>query len=86
MFSDRDYTTWARNISYRLPKLTYVGIQVTYWVIAFVLYATLIFLNNLYLHEFGKAVFPLSYQLVALIAVLTGILFGIILGYHPSHA
>jgi adenylate cyclase len=81
MPSDRDYTTWARNITYRLPKLTYVGIQVSFWVIAFVLYATLTYLNNLYLHELGEAVFPLSYQLVALVFVLMGLLFGIILGY-----
>lgn len=81
MPSNRDYTTWARNITYKFPKLTYVGIQVNFWVVAFVLYATLTFLTSLYLHEFGEAVFPLSYRYVVLVAVLMGFLFGIILGY-----
>lgn len=80
MQSTKDYTSRARNFTYSFPKLTYVSIQVNFWVISFILYSTLNYLNNLYLHELGEVVFPMSYALLALVSVFMGILFGILLG------
>lgn len=80
MSKKHDYTSWARQITYRSPKLTFIAIQVNFWTLAFLLYSTLTYLNNLYLHEMGEASFPLSFSAIAVTSVFMGVVFGVILG------
>lgn len=81
MSSKLDYTNRARNIAYRFPKFTFIGTQVVFWIVAFLLYATLMFLNNLYLSYMGKDSFLVPYWVIVLASVLMGILYGIILAF-----
>lgn len=81
MFSKLDYTTRARKLAYRFPKLSYVLIQVNFWIIAYFLFSTITHLNSLYLSEFNDLAFPLAFELVIINSLIMGILFGTLLGF-----
>ena len=80
MPAKRDYTSRARKIAYRFPILTFIGIQINFWIIAFLLFSTITFLNTLYLSEIGTYNFPISYRLVIINSLIMGMLFGAVLG------
>jgi adenylate cyclase len=80
MLSRLDYTSRARKISYKYPKLSYIGIQVNFWIAAFLLFSTITYMNTLYIARIGSPTFPLSYELVILNSIFMGLMFGVVLG------
>ncbi|UII25626.1 adenylate/guanylate cyclase domain-containing protein [Fulvivirga maritima] len=80
-----EYTTFANRFSSKYPLLSYLGIQVNFWVIANLLLATIIILyNKVYSLSFHVNT-PFSNIIILAIAVLFGHLYGIsygLLGYY----
>jgi adenylate cyclase len=75
-----EYTTLAHRYTAQFPLLTYVGTQVNFWIIANLLLGAVIHLHaQIVTQTFG---IPMKGQfgLMASVAVIAGILYGIILG------
>ncbi len=73
------YTTLAHRYTARFPTLTYVGTQVNFWILVNILLAVILHLNA---GIIGYAVTPDvgNFRTTLLIAVVTGVLYGIGLG------
>jgi len=80
MLSNFNYTTTARRFATRFPALSYVGIQITFWVIANNLMGTILYFHSQFISEVFDL--PLQYEIKPVYALLTlsGILYGAVLG------
>jgi adenylate cyclase len=75
-----EYTTTALRYTAKFPVLTYVGIQANFWIIANILLVVILSLQSKYFQQvFGVAVNG-RLTPVILIAIVLGILYGVILG------
>ena len=74
------YTTRAQEYTAKFPVLTYVGTQINFWIIANILVALIIHFHSLIITD--ATGIPLSGPLgsVSLVAVVFGIIYGVILG------
>lgn len=81
MPSQINYTTRARQIAYRFPRLSFIGIQVNFWVVAILLYSGVTYLNTLYLEQIQPLLYPPSLPLMLISGVIIGVLLGITLGF-----
>ena len=75
-----DYTRRARNVAYRFPVLSFLAIQINFWIAAMFLYSTIIHLNTLYLSETYSITFPAPFTIIIINSLFIGTVFGIILG------
>lgn len=75
-----DYTNFARKLTYRFPRFSYVSIQINFWVLTFILFSSIAYLNMFYLNSIGSVNFPLSYSTVVFVSFVTGWIFGITTG------
>jgi adenylate cyclase len=76
-----DYTTQARKMAFRFPVFTRISIQINFWIISFTFLLAIIHLSALSLSvTFG---FPAqtSFLPSLIMACISGIIYGIILGY-----
>ncbi|MCU7552654.1 adenylate/guanylate cyclase domain-containing protein [Chitinophagaceae bacterium LB-8] len=75
-----DYTTLAQRFSARFPVLSYVGIQINFWIVANILLGVILHLHASLITQ--KLDLPALSRLgpVILVAVILGILYGISLG------
>ncbi|RIJ42493.1 adenylate/guanylate cyclase domain-containing protein [Pontibacter oryzae] len=80
MATSIDYTSRARKIAYRYPRLSFLGIQVNFWIIAIFLHAFITHMHTAYMGQFQEVTFPLSFKAVILTSVLVGGTLGIVLG------
>ena len=77
---DFDYTTNARSFAFRFPALTYVLIQINFWIAAFVLLVTVTHFNSLSLASSFNLGLPFHYLPIFWSAVIIGFIYGILLG------
>ncbi len=75
-----DYTTRAREIAYKYPRFNYIGTQVNFWMIAFVLLSTINHLNTDFLRQISPEIYEFPYSIVLITSLTMGIIFGIITG------
>ncbi len=75
-----DYTSGARKIAFRYPVLSYIGTQINYWILSFLLLATVIHFNTLMINEISQSIIPVSFRSAVIISMILGMLLGIILG------
>ena len=80
MNPDFDYTTNARSFAHRHPLLTSIGIQVNYWIIAYILLITIMHFNGKSLSSTFGLDIPFLYLPSLLGAVILGIVYGVVLG------
>lgn len=81
MHAKYDYTARARKLTYRFPVFSFIMIQITFWIVAFLLFSTITSLNTLYLSEIGSPGFPVSFRLVFINSGVMGVLLGAVLGF-----
>ena len=74
------YTTNALRYTAKFPVLTYVGIQANFWIIANILLVVILSLQFKYLEQAFGIVLYGRLTLVLLIAIVLGILYGVMLG------
>lgn len=75
-----DYTTRARKLYFRYPVLTYIGTQINYWVLAFLLLSFVLHMNTLTINEITQNDIPASISSAIVLSIIIGVLFGIVLG------
>jgi adenylate cyclase len=75
-----DYTATARKLWVRFPVLTYLSIQINFWVIANLLLGIIMHLQALRINQLLQLPGLSRLKPIILIAVIFGILYGIILG------
>lgn len=80
MSSKKDYSTGARKIAYNFPRLTFVLIQINFWVIAILLFSFITYTNSKYIVQLYDLNFPLSIYMTVFSALLSGIILGIFFG------
>ena len=80
MSKEFDYTAIAQRFSARFPVLTYVSIQVNFWVIANILLAVILHLQTSSIIQFFKLARLSSLRSGILVAIIFGILYGVCLG------
>jgi adenylate cyclase len=80
MAKEFEYTTLAHRYTARFPVLTYVGTQANFWIIANLLLVSIIHLQSQIISHAYQIPAAGRFGPLALIAVLLGILYGVILG------
>ena len=75
-----NYTQQALNFTYRHPLLSYLGIQINFWVIAYVLLMNIIYLANLIMINTRGLDIPLFYTPVFFSGIVIGVVYGSVLG------
>lgn len=80
MAANKDYSSRARKIAYNFPRLSFIGIQVNFWIVAIFLYSFITYLNTAYIGQFQEIEFPLSFKAVLISSLSIGIILGIVLG------
>lgn len=75
-----DYTSSARKFTAKFPVLSYLGIQINFWIIANVFLCVLMHLQSLSISETYQIHRPGGLGTTLILAVLFGFLYGVILG------
>jgi Adenylate cyclase, family 3 (some proteins contain HAMP domain) len=75
-----EYTTLAHRYTAQFPLLTYMGIQVNFWLIANLLLVTIMHLTSIMIGETFKVNVTGAFAPLVWIAVVLGISYGVILG------
>lgn len=75
-----EYTTLAHRYTARYPRLTYVGTQTNFWILANVLLVTIMHLQSRVIQQTLHNPIALSYGTLLLIALVLGVVYGVILG------
>jgi len=76
-----DYTTQARAFALRYPLLSHIGIQINFWVIAFVLLVTIMHLSSRMTVQIFGIEFPILYAPAFGTGVIAGMMYGVVLGF-----
>lgn len=75
-----EYTTLANRYTARFPVLTYVGIQVNFWIVANILLVAIMHIQAQIISQAFKVPVAGRFAPMLLIAVLSGVLYGATLG------
>ena len=75
-----EYTTLAQRYTGRFPVLTYVGTQANFWIIANILLVAIMYLQLQIVGETFHIPVAHSFRPILWIAIVLGILYGVILG------
>ncbi|UZR96388.1 adenylate/guanylate cyclase domain-containing protein [Chondrinema litorale] len=75
-----EYTTFANRFVARFPLLSYMGIQMNFWIIANCLLVTIMYLHAQIISQIYKVLIAISFISFIKMAVITGALYGLILG------
>jgi adenylate cyclase len=76
-----DYTTKARAYALRFPRLNYIGIQITFWIYAFLLLSVIIHFTSLSIVSSHAIPVKIFFTPSLILAIINGILYGTILGF-----
>ncbi|UII29664.1 adenylate/guanylate cyclase domain-containing protein [Fulvivirga ulvae] len=71
-----EYTTFAHRYTARYPLLTYLGIQVNFWIIANLLLATIIHIHSKVHNLVSNSDVIVGFEVIVWIAVIFGVLYG----------
>lgn len=80
MVNHFDYTTQARAFTLRFPLLAYILIQVNFWLLAYVLLATVMHFNQLMVIRTHGLGIPVLYKPALWSAIFAGVIYGTSLG------
>lgn len=80
MQSDFNYTTLVRRFATRFPALSYVGIQMTFWLIANSLLSIILYLHSKFIGQILGVQMQYETKFMFLLPALLGILYGAVLG------
>ncbi len=80
MSTKPDYTSRARRLWANYPVLTYVSIQVNFWVIANVLLAVIMHLHTLRLNQVAQLPGESRLKHLLVLAIILGVVYGLTLG------
>lgn len=80
MSKNWDYTSTAQRFTARFPLLSYLGIQINFWIIANIFLSILMHLHELSISETFQLDPPTRFDKTLLLAVIFGFLYGTILG------
>nr|WP_121272055.1 adenylate/guanylate cyclase domain-containing protein [Pedobacter schmidteae] len=75
-----DYTSTAQKFSAKFPVLSYLGIQINFWIIASVFLSILLHLQALSISETSQLNSPTRFNNTLALSVMFGFFYGIILG------
>ena len=75
-----DYTTRALRYTARFPMLTYVGVQINFWIVANILLVAVMHLQSMIIGQAFELPIAGRFGAMLLIAVVLGILYGFSLG------
>src|SRR5688500_8140656 len=75
-----DYTSLARRFTARFPVLSYLGIQINFWILANILLIAIMHLQALSINEAFKLEPMVGFDQLLLLSVGLGFLYGIVLG------
>jgi adenylate cyclase len=75
-----DYTTWARSFALRHPRTSFMGIQINFWIIAFLILTTVIHFTSLAMTKAYTVQIPFEFLPSLIISVIGGIFYGVALG------
>ncbi|WP_316818323.1 adenylate/guanylate cyclase domain-containing protein [Pedobacter nyackensis] len=75
-----DYTSTAQKFSAKFPVLSYLGIQINFWIIASVFLSILLHLQALSISETSQLNSPARFNNTLALSVMFGFFYGIILG------
>jgi len=78
---DFNYTTKARAFALKYPKLSFIGIQINFWVFAFLILMTLMHLNSLATYSSLSIENNYPFIINVIYAFIAGVLYGVTLGY-----
>ncbi len=76
-----DYTTRARTMAFRYPVISFIGTQVNYWVLAFILFSAIVYYTAITIDQVSIANTEISFGMLAVISVFFGVIFGVVLGF-----
>lgn len=77
---DFNYTTLVRRFATRFPALSYVGIQMTFWLIANSLLSIILYLHSRFIGQALGVQMQYETEFMFLLPALLGILYGAVLG------
>ena len=80
MLSDFDYTSTARRFAIRFPKLSYVGTQISFWVIANSLLGLVIHFHSVFISEAYGIPIQSNIRPIVVLSIFLGILYGSVQG------
>lgn len=80
MLLDFDYTSSARRFALRFPKLSYVGTQISFWVIANSLLGLVIHFHSVFISEAYGIPIQSNIRPIIVLSIFLGILYGSVLG------
>ncbi|MNJ99022.1 Adenylate and Guanylate cyclase catalytic domain protein [compost metagenome] len=75
-----DYTSTAQKFSAKFPVLSYLGIQINFWIIASVFLSIILHLQALSISETSQLSSPTRFNNTLALSVMFGFFYGIILG------
>ncbi|TCC93092.1 adenylate/guanylate cyclase domain-containing protein [Pedobacter hiemivivus] len=75
-----DYTSTAQKFSAKFPVLSYLGIQINFWIIASVFLSILLHLQALSISETSQLSSPTRFDNTLALSIMFGFFYGIILG------
>lgn len=75
-----DYTSTAQKFSAKFPVLSYLGIQINFWIIASVFLSIILHLQALSISETSQLSSPTRFDNTLALSVMFGFFYGIILG------
>jgi adenylate cyclase len=76
-----DYTTKARTMAFRFPVYSFISTQVNYWILAFILFSSIVHFTARTIDQVGMSNIDVSFGMLVLISVIIGVIFGVVLGY-----
>lgn len=75
-----DYTSLARRFTARFPVLSYLGIQINFWILANIFLSAIMHLQALSINETLKVETMVGFDQLLLLSVALGFIYGITLG------
>jgi len=75
-----NYTEVAKSFALRFPFLTTIVTQINFWILSYILFGLVTFFNTLINNELFNQEVPIELSDALLIATITGLLYGLILG------
>ncbi|TKC62106.1 adenylate/guanylate cyclase domain-containing protein [Pedobacter hiemivivus] len=75
-----DYTSTAQKFSAKFPVLSYLGIQINFWIIASIFLSILLHLQALSISETSQLSSPTRFDNTLALSIMFGFFYGIILG------
>jgi len=80
MSKNWDYTSTAQKFSAKFPVLSYLGIQINFWIIASVFLSIILHLQALSISETSRLNSPTRFDNTLVLSVMFGFFYGIVLG------